>query len=123
MSDIDQAREASRDVYASGQTQHEAKWTHELLGGAAAFEGVKLWEDHQRSQGKPVSHSFAKEALAGIVGATVDRLVETKGLDKLDEEKARRHAHKTAENIYDNHYGGHDQYDPNKRERPNFDGN
>ncbi|RMZ77897.1 hypothetical protein DV738_g4169, partial [Chaetothyriales sp. CBS 135597] len=121
MSDFDQARDASRDVYGSGQKQHEAKWTHELLGGAAAFEGVKLWEDHQRKQGKPVSHAFAKEALAGIVGATVDRLVETKGLDKLDEEKARRHAHHTAEKIYDNHYGDHHEFDPSRKEPPNFD--
>ena len=31
---------------------HEAKWTHELLGGAAAYEAAKAYEDHVASNGK-----------------------------------------------------------------------
>ena len=37
--------------------------------------------------GKPVSHSFAKELLAGFVGGEVDKLAETKGMDYYDKEK------------------------------------
>jgi hypothetical protein len=40
--------------------------------------------------GKPVSHAFAKEAIAGLAGAEVDRLAETKGEDAWDREKAKR---------------------------------
>jgi len=34
------------------------------------------------STGKPVSHQFAKELLAGFAGAEVDKLAETKGMGK-----------------------------------------
>lgn len=50
--------------------------------------------------------------LAGIAGAEVDKLFETKGLDAWDREKAKRHAKKQAEEMYDQQYGDQDQYDP-----------
>lgn len=71
--------------------------SHELVAGAASFEGMKLFEDNQRKQGthrdrlapfshlahidlgKPVSHAFAKELLAGFAGGEVDKLAETHG--------------------------------------------
>jgi hypothetical protein len=65
--------------------------------------------------GKPVSHQFAKELLVGIAGAEVDKLAETKGMDFIDREKAKRHAKDNVENMYDQHYvqnQGADQYDP-----------
>lgn len=62
--------------------------------------------------GKQVNHGFAKELLAGIAGAEVDKLIETKGLDFVDREKAKRHAKQQAEELYDNQYGDQDQYDP-----------
>lgn len=65
--------------------------------------------------GKPISHQFAKELLVGFAGAEVDRLAETKGMDFVDREKAKRHAKENAENMYDEHYvrdQGADQYDP-----------
>lgn len=64
--------------------------------------------------GKPVNHQFAKELLAGFAGAEVDKLCETKGMDYVDREKAKRHARENAENMYDQHYGQDDQYDPNR---------
>ncbi|EEU34721.1 uncharacterized protein NECHADRAFT_29592, partial [Fusarium vanettenii 77-13-4] len=76
---------------------HEAEWTHELLGGAAAFEAAKAYEDHVSRNGHPDSHARAKEILAGAIGAFVDREVETKGLDYVDREKAKRHAQRQAE--------------------------
>lgn len=71
--------------------------------------------------GKPVSHQFAKELLAGFAGAEVDKLAETKGEDWFDREKAKREAKKHAERMYDEHYidnHGADQYDPNQYGRP-----
>lgn len=68
--------------------------------------------------GKAVSHGFAKELLAGFAGGEVDRLAETKGADYIDREKAKRQAKQNAEQLYDQHYGGQDQYDPNQQEPP-----
>lgn len=68
--------------------------------------------------GKPVSHQFAKELLAGIAGAEVDKLAETKGMDFVDREKAKHQAKKNAESMYDDHYGQFDQYDPSQAPPP-----
>ena len=38
----------------------------------------------------------------------VDMLVETKGMDYMDREKAKRHAKQQAEQMYDQQYGGRD---------------
>lgn len=62
--------------------------------------------------GKTVNHAFAKELLAGIAGAEVDKLVETKGFDAIDREKAKHHAKRQAEDLYDQQYGQLDEYDP-----------
>jgi hypothetical protein len=57
----------------------------------------------QRSQitdnpvGEPDSHAKAKEFLAGAIGAFVDREVETRGLDFIDKEEAKRHGERHAE--------------------------
>ncbi|KAI1376649.1 hypothetical protein F4677DRAFT_445442 [Hypoxylon crocopeplum] len=107
---------SQRDEIYDGQP-HESKISHELVGGGAAFEAMKLFEDRQRKEGKPVNHSFAKELIAGIAGAEVDKLFETKGLDFVDREKAKRHAKQQAEQMYDNQYGDQDQYDPNNSRR------
>ena len=118
----DEARESHEQVYDDNvPEEHKAKWSHELISGAAAFEGMKLFEDHQRKEGETVSHGFAKEMLAGFVGGEVDRLAETKGEDAWDQHKAKERAQRGAEQMYDQHYGGMDQYDPNQRDRPNFD--
>ena len=57
----DDNRDAHEQVYGGGE--HEAKFSHELLGGAAAFEGMKLFEDRQRREGTrfdlPSSHNAA----------------------------------------------------------------
>jgi hypothetical protein len=50
--------------------------------------------------------------LAGIAGAEVDKLAETKGEDWFDRERAKHQAKQRAEQLYDSHYGGQDQYDP-----------
>ena len=118
--------------------ENKSSLGHEVIAGGAAFAGFKAFEDHQRSEGtfpdsdhhgsllidtigKPVSHAFAKELLAGFAGAEVDKLAETKGEDFFDKEKAKHEAKKRAENMYDEHYvddQNADQYDPNQYQPP-----
>lgn len=38
----------------------------------------------------------------------VDKLIETKGMDYMDREKAKRHARQQAEQMYDQQYGNRD---------------
>jgi hypothetical protein len=110
------------DVFSSSQTQyddfqssdapHEASLSHELLGGAVAFEAAKAYEDHCARNGKPQSHALAKELFAGFAGAAVDRLVETKGADAWSahqRQRAQAHAQEQiqetfTEEVYEQNY-------------------
>lgn len=61
--------------------------------------------------------------MMGFVGAEVDKLAETKGMDEYDREKAKRHAKKSAEQMYDDHYiqgQGADQYDPQQYQQRDY---
>ncbi|KAF2646676.1 hypothetical protein P280DRAFT_475523 [Massarina eburnea CBS 473.64] len=103
------------------QNKNESSFGHELVAGGAAFAGFKAFEDHQRKEGKPVSHAFAKEVLAGFAGAEVDKLAETKGEDWFDKEKAKHQAKQNAEHMYEEHYErgqNADQYHPDQYSRP-----
>ena len=136
---IGESQDAHKQVYGDGGYENQAKFSHEIVAGGAAFEGMKLFEDHQRKEGsrktirlsmspytdaltgKQVSHAFAKELLAGFVGGEVDKLAETKGMDAYDRREAHKHAKDSAERMYDDHYinqEGADQYDPNQYGRP-----
>ncbi|KAF5635827.1 phosphoglycerate mutase family [Fusarium sp. NRRL 52700] len=88
----------------SGNEEHKAKLSHELIGGAAAFEAAKAYEEHVARNGKPDSHAKAKEFIAGAIGAFVDREVETKGLDFIDREEAKRHGRRHAEEALQQEY-------------------
>ncbi|KAJ6539411.1 hypothetical protein B0H19DRAFT_909833, partial [Mycena capillaripes] len=68
--------------------EHKAKLSHELIAGAAAYEAAKKYEEHCAANGKPDSHA-TKELMAAFSAAFVDRMVETKGLDEIDKEKAK----------------------------------
>ncbi|KAA8895943.1 hypothetical protein FN846DRAFT_967326 [Sphaerosporella brunnea] len=113
---FDNAEESHREYQEYSGEEHQAKLSHEVLAGAAAFGAFKVFEDRQRSEGKPVSHAFAKEVLAGLAAAETDKLVESKGLDWVDREKAKHHAKKNAERMYEEHYGEQDRYDPERVE-------
>ena len=39
------------DLAYVGFYDNQAKFSHELIAGAASFEGFKLYEDHQRKEG------------------------------------------------------------------------
>jgi len=71
---------------------HKATLSHELIAAAASYEAAKAYEDHVAANGAPDSHAKAKEIFAGFTGAFIDRMVETKGLDYIDRQKAQRHA-------------------------------
>ncbi|KAI5463548.1 hypothetical protein BGZ63DRAFT_422891 [Mariannaea sp. PMI_226] len=111
-----EARE-HRDRLYDDEQRHEGHLSHEVLAGGAAFEAMKKWEDNQRDKGEVVNHSFAKEVIAGLAGAEVDKLIETKGLDYIDREKAKHHAKKQAEHLYDEQYSQYDEYNPERQER------
>ncbi|KAN0092742.1 Protein of unknown function (DUF3759) domain containing protein [Tylopilus felleus] len=81
--------------------EHTAKFSHEVIAGAASYEAAKAYEDHVRRQGKPASHAKAIELLAGLTGAFVDRFAETKGLDKLEKERAKHGADERTKNALD----------------------
>jgi len=120
---FDEGRDNYNQVYQQdGQQQdfnNQSSFGHEVIAGGAAFAGFKAFEDHQRKEGKPVSHQFAKELLAGFAGAEVDKLAETKGEDFYDRERAKHQAKENAERLYDQHYGQQgDQYDPQQMGAP-----
>ncbi|KAE8342477.1 hypothetical protein BDV24DRAFT_130417 [Aspergillus arachidicola] len=76
---------------------HRAALSHELIAAAASYEAAKAYEKHVAVNGKPPSHEHAKELLAAVTGAFVDRTVETKGLDEIDVAKAKHDAKKHAQ--------------------------
>ena len=56
MSTSDDAQQAHQEVYQQDggydNPDNKAKFSHELVAGAASFEGFKLYEDHQRKEGQ-----------------------------------------------------------------------
>ncbi|KAJ7046332.1 hypothetical protein C8F04DRAFT_939170 [Mycena alexandri] len=68
---------------------HKAALSHELIAAAASYEAAKAYEKHCAENGQPESHAKAKELMAAFSGAFVDRMVETKGLDYVDKERAQ----------------------------------
>ncbi|EER32062.1 conserved hypothetical protein [Candida tropicalis MYA-3404] len=98
---------------------HESKFSHEVVAGAASFAAVKMFEDKQRREGKEVSHAFAKEAIAALAGAEADKLFESKGLDYLDRDRVRNQAIENAQRGYDEHYGRQERWTPDSQ--PPFD--
>ena len=48
---IGESEDAHKQVYGDGGYENQAKFSHELIAGGAAFEGMKLFEDRQRKEG------------------------------------------------------------------------
>jgi len=97
------------EAYASNPQEHQAKFSHELIAGAAAYEAAKAYQDYREKNGQPPSHDKAKEIFAGLAGAFIDRAFETRGLDFIDKEKAKREATKHFEKAQE-HYNPNDGY-------------
>ncbi|CAF1269229.1 unnamed protein product [Adineta steineri] len=116
----DQAKNAHNQVYGGNQDnsyddqqQNQGSFTHEAIAGAAGFAAIKAYEDRIRNSGEQVSHPMMKEILAGLAAAEVDKLFETKGLDYLDKEKAKRMAIQQAQQLADEKYGSGGVFNPN----------
>ncbi|KAB8218537.1 hypothetical protein BDV33DRAFT_205284 [Aspergillus novoparasiticus] len=78
---------------------HKAELSEELIGTAAAYQAAEKYEEHVAANGKPASQAQAKEILGGLASAFVDRIVETKGLDSTDTQKAKYIARSQIEDI------------------------
>jgi hypothetical protein len=89
----------------SGYQQHKASLTHELVAGGAAFYAMREYEKRREAEGNR-DHSWAREILASIAGAEIDKQFETKGLDWLDRTRAKNQAISQAHLLYDEKYGG-----------------
>ncbi|KAM3069085.1 hypothetical protein ACMFMG_004266 [Clarireedia jacksonii] len=111
----------AKEHYDNAQDQDTASWGHEAIAGAAGFAAMKAFEERQRRNGEPVSHQFAKEVLAGFAAAEVDKLAETKGEDWIREHRVREKAQEQSRELYDQHYGQDDQYDPNRNPPQHFE--
>lgn len=59
----DESQNAHNEVYQQNggydNPDNQAKFSHELVAGAASFEGFKLYEDHQRKEGKQPSATYS----------------------------------------------------------------
>ncbi|CAD6581652.1 MAG: hypothetical protein CYPHOPRED_001673 [Cyphobasidiales sp. Tagirdzhanova-0007] len=83
---------------AQAYNDNRPKFTHELIGGAAAYEAERKYQQHCAENGQPENHEMAKDLMAGFAGAEADRLIETKGLDFIDNERAKRSAQDSIDN-------------------------
>ncbi|ORZ03645.1 hypothetical protein BCR43DRAFT_520755 [Syncephalastrum racemosum] len=86
---------------APSSGDHKGKLSHELIAGAAAYEATKAYNKHCEKHGKPVDHAHGKQLIGGIAGGIVDKLAETKGLDKVEKHKAKKDAEQQAHSYYD----------------------
>ena len=103
-----EAEAANNQVYGNENptAEHKSSWTHEIIAGAAGFEAMKAYENHLARTGETPSHSRMKELLAAFAAAEVDKLIETKGLDEIDAEKAKRQAVEQAKHLAAERYNG-----------------
>jgi len=89
--------------YVQDPQQHKAKLSHELIAGAASYEAMKAYEKKRKAEGDH-DHSTAREMIAAIAGAEADKMIETKGLNWVDREQARRGAQQQAVQAYNERY-------------------
>lgn len=105
---FDHFGDSSDDHENYNAQKHKAEVSHELLGGAAAYAAAHEYEKYLAKNGKPDNHAQAKEIIAGLAGAFIERELETKGADFVDKQKAKHYAKKKAEEAVDR--GGEDFY-------------
>ncbi|ORY33005.1 hypothetical protein BCR33DRAFT_771335 [Rhizoclosmatium globosum] len=79
-------------VYGENGQHKKGNFGHELLAGAAGFEAMRLFEQHEEAQGKVVKHKFFKDLLAGFAAG-------------IDKEEFKAQAVKNAHANYDKQYG------------------
>ncbi|CAO3698137.1 hypothetical protein G6F70_005870 [Rhizopus microsporus] len=84
------------------QEENKAEWTHELLSAAAGFAAMRAYNKKKEEEGaNPENdHHLAKQMIAALAAASVDHLVETKGMDWVDRHKAKKEAEEEAKKLY-----------------------
>ncbi|KAJ3055630.1 hypothetical protein HDU99_007524 [Rhizoclosmatium hyalinum] len=94
-------------VYGENGQHKKGNFGHELLAGAAGFEAMRLFEQHEEAQGKVVKHKFFKDLLAGFAAAEAEKLFETHALGSkgIDKEEFKAQAVQNAHANYDKQYG------------------
>ncbi|OBZ82212.1 hypothetical protein A0J61_09736 [Choanephora cucurbitarum] len=98
--------EAYESFHAEEVTEeHKSNWTHQGLAAAAGFAAMKFINKKKEESGEEVEHSTAKELLAAAAAASIDTLIETKGLDFIDRMKAKKHAEEEAQKLYSEQTG------------------
>ncbi|KAI5292973.1 hypothetical protein KEM52_005935 [Ascosphaera acerosa] len=99
---------AHAEVYNGEEMEHHhAKFSHNLIAGAVSYQAMKSYQEHKAKNGDEdaMKHSTAKNVIAGLVGAEVDRLIEGKGRDAWDRHKLKKEAEENAHKMYDEKYG------------------
>ncbi|KAI5303605.1 hypothetical protein KEM56_007375 [Ascosphaera pollenicola] len=102
------SEKAHQDVYNGEELEHHhAKFSHNVIAGAASYQAMKAYSEHKAKNGDEGAdkHATAKNIIAGLVGAEVDRLAESKGRDAWDRHKLKKQAEENAKNMYDEKYG------------------
>ena len=100
--DLAAAEVAHHAVY--GGRRHHHEWTHELIGGAAGFEAMRMYEHHRQREGIVGHHKLGKELIAGFAAAEAVKLFDGRDLGRVDRERAKRHAIAQAEHLYEQRY-------------------
>ncbi|KAI8075938.1 uncharacterized protein B0P05DRAFT_547026 [Gilbertella persicaria] len=98
--------EAYESFHVEAPTEeHKSNWTHQALAAAAGFAAMRAFDKKKEEGGEEDQHALAKELLAGLAAASVDHLVETKGLDWADKQKAKKQAEEEARKLYSERTG------------------
>ncbi|KAI5287395.1 hypothetical protein KEM54_006023 [Ascosphaera aggregata] len=104
----DQHEKDHQEVYNGEELEHHhAKFSHSVIAGAASYQAMKAYNEHKaKTEGEGASkHATAKNIIAGLVGAEIDRLAEGKGRDAWDRHKLKKQAEENANKMYDEKYG------------------
>lgn len=109
----DDASSANDQVY---NQENNGSWTHELIAAAAGYEAMKSYNNYEAENGKPQSNQMLKEVLAGFAAAEVDKLAETKGLDWLDREKAKKMAAEQSNTLFSQNGTGWPEGEPEQQQ-------
>jgi len=101
--DLIEGRSGEAQQYLQNPQQHKAKLSHELIAAAASYEAMKSYENKRKAEGAH-DHTKGREIVAALAGAEVDKLVETRGLDWVDADRAKKQAREHAVQAYDERY-------------------
>eukprot|EP00878_Enallax_costatus_P017880 GHUV01018791.1.p3 GENE.GHUV01018791.1~~GHUV01018791.1.p3 ORF type:complete len:115 (+),score=34.37 GHUV01018791.1:169-513(+) len=86
-----------------GGQSWEPNKMHEGVAGAAAFYAMKKYEERREAEGFH-DHTFAREMLAAVTAAEVEKLAERTGMSYEQKERAKQAAQERAHGMYETYY-------------------